>query len=606
MASRKNNNSSNKDDSWSSSDDEDDDDEDEGEDCFTFYSICSNPAHPAPPFDTLSSAIEHDVTTYGFDFLSHLPSSSDEEDFFEAAITLVNKCRQFVKDWNGDEANAKWEDDVSKKLGTDLNDYLNTNKGSLDLEDEDRIKYFKPVLEDDSVLMCVDELHDLKRESVGDSFGALDEAAQIDIDQSKEANSDGEHALVEELKSKVSLLEAQLARARACISSLANDEEGNSSGSGSDDEEKTTRTFTKKLNKSKPDNDTYYFSSYSNTSIHETMLRDTVRTAGYESAILSNSDTLFRNKIVLDIGCGTGVLSMFCAKAGAKKVIAVDNSDILVQAKENVKLNGFDDVIICVRGKIETLIETNGLPLEKGETVDVIVSEWMGYALFFETMLPSVMVARDAIMTPRTGTMYPNIAKVFLEGANDKERLAYWDNVHGLNMAPMKDRMISELTQEAWVEIVEDDCIVTNRDETIEFDLNTCKDEDLDFEAPFELSLRNDITATTADDFVEVHQLVVSFDIDFAVQNTTKVSFSTGCQSTPTHWKQAVLWFDIIHNCPVLNRQKGDVMRGIFKMRRNAENHRAVDMAVIWETGRNSEGSWKRTMDGSIKRSLIA
>jgi len=567
---------------------------------------CSNPAHPAPPFDTLSSAIEHDVTTYGFDFLSHLPSSSEEEGFFEAAIILVNKCRQFVKDWNGDEANAKWDDDVSKKLGTDLNDYLNTNKGSLDLGDEDRTKYFKPVLEDDSVLMCVDELHDLKRESLGDSFRAVDEAAQIGIDQSKEANSDGEHALVEELKAKVSLLEAQLARARTCISSLANDEEGSSSGSCSDDEEKITRTVTKISNKSKPDNDTYYFSSYSNTSIHETMLRDTVRTAGYESAILSNSDTLFRNKIVLDIGCGTGVLSMFCAKAGAKKVIAVDNSDILVQAKENVKLNGFDDVIICVRGKIETLIQTNGLPLEKGETVDVLVSEWMGYALFFETMLPSVMVARDAIMTPRTGTMYPNIAKVFLEGTNDKERLAYWDNVHGLNMAPMKDRMISELTQEAWVEIVDDDCIVTNRDETIAFDLNTCKDEDLDFEAPFELTLRNDITATAADNVVEVHQLVVSFDIDFAVQNTTKVSFSTGCQSTPTHWKQAVLWFDVIHNCPVLNRQKGDVMRGIFKMKRNAENHRAVDMAVVWETGRNSEGSWKRTMDGSIKRSLIA
>ncbi len=608
MTSRKYNESSNKDDSWSTSDEDDDndDDEDEGDDRFTFFSICSNPANPTPPFDTLASALEHDVTTYGFDLLSHLPSSSEEGDFFEAAIVLVNKCRQYVKEWNGNDANANSEDDAMKKLGSDLHEYLTSDKGSVDLGDEEKIKYFKPVLEDDSVLMCVDELHELKRVRVGDSLETLGEKARIDNVQSKEASSYGEHALVEELKAKVFLLESQLARAKEFISSLANDEEGNSIGSCSDDEAKTTRTGTKKSSKSKPDNDTYYFSSYSNTSIHETMLRDTVRTAGYESAILSNSDALFRNKIVLDIGCGTGILSMFCAKAGAKKVIAVDNSDILVQAKENVKLNGFDDVITCVRGKIEALIETNGLPLAKGETVDVVVSEWMGYALFFETMLPSVMEARDAIMTPRTGTMYPNIAKIFLEGANDKGRLSYWENVHGLNMAPMKDRMVDELTQEAWVEIVEKDCIVTNRDEIIVFDLNTCKDEDLDFEAPFELTLRDGMASTAADDTVEIHQLVVSFDIDFAVENTTRVSFSTGCQSTPTHWKQAVLWFDVTHNCPVLNRQKLDVMRGIFRMKRNSANHRAIDMAVVWETGRNNEGSWTRTMDGSIKRSLVA
>jgi protein arginine N-methyltransferase 1 len=39
---------------------------------------------------------------------------------------------------------------------------------------------------------------------------------------------------------------------------------------------------------------------------------------------------LFQNKIVLDIGCGTGVLSMFAAKAGAKHVYGIENASIAV------------------------------------------------------------------------------------------------------------------------------------------------------------------------------------------------------------------------------------------------------------------------------------
>ena len=66
----------------------------------------------------------------------------------------------------------------------------------------------------------------------------------------------------------------------------------------------------------------YYFDSYSHYSIHEDMLRDAVRTKAYMKAILDNPK-LFKNKIVLDIGSGTGVLSIFAAKAGAKKVFAI-------------------------------------------------------------------------------------------------------------------------------------------------------------------------------------------------------------------------------------------------------------------------------------------
>jgi SAM-dependent methyltransferase len=67
----------------------------------------------------------------------------------------------------------------------------------------------------------------------------------------------------------------------------------------------------------------YYFDSYSHFGIHEEMLKDTVRTRTYMDSIVRNQH-LFKDKVVLDVGCGTGILCMFAAKAGAKKVIGVE------------------------------------------------------------------------------------------------------------------------------------------------------------------------------------------------------------------------------------------------------------------------------------------
>ena len=66
--------------------------------------------------------------------------------------------------------------------------------------------------------------------------------------------------------------------------------------------------------------DQNYFSSYEDLDVHSLMLKDQPRTLAYKKYIEKNPD-IFCNKVVMDVGAGTGILSLFAAKAGAKKVI---------------------------------------------------------------------------------------------------------------------------------------------------------------------------------------------------------------------------------------------------------------------------------------------
>merc|ERR1712076_246023 len=86
----------------------------------------------------------------------------------------------------------------------------------------------------------------------------------------------------------------------------------------------------------------YYFDSCAHFGIHEEMLKDEVRTLTYRNSMYHNKH-LFKDKIVLDVGCGTGILSMFAAKAGAKKVIGIECSSISDYAKKIVAANHLDN-----------------------------------------------------------------------------------------------------------------------------------------------------------------------------------------------------------------------------------------------------------------------
>ena len=86
-------------------------------------------------------------------------------------------------------------------------------------------------------------------------------------------------------------------------------------------------------------------------------------------------------------------------------------STIIHKAREIVEVNGMSDKITLIQGKMEEV----ELPFPK---VDIIISEWMGYFLLYESMLDTVLYARDRYLKTG-GFMFPDKATIYLCGIED-------------------------------------------------------------------------------------------------------------------------------------------------------------------------------------------
>merc|ERR1711936_329363 len=300
----------------------------------------------------------------------------------------------------------------------------------------------------------------------------------------------------------------------------------------------------------------YYFDSYAHFGIHEEMLKDEVRTLTYRNSMYHNKH-LFKDKIVLDVGCGTGILSMFAAKAGAKQVYGVDMSGIVEQARTIVSQNGFSDKVTIIRGKIEEI----KLPVEK---VDIIISEWMGYCLFYESMLDSVLFARDKWLAS-DGWMFPDRATLYVTAIEDRQykddKINWWDDVYGFDMSCIR----SVALQEPLVDVVDRNQVVANSCLLKEIDIQTCTKDDIPFVAPFSLKIKRN-------DYVQA--LVTFFQIEFSKCHK-RVGFSTAPEAPYTHWKQTVFYLEDYITC-----KKDEELTGEFRMKPNDRNKRDLDFEV--------------------------
>ncbi|XP_077211280.1 protein arginine methyltransferase 10 [Tasmannia lanceolata] len=331
-----------------------------------------------------------------------------------------------------------------------------------------------------------------------------------------------------------------------------------------------------------------YFCTYAFLYHQKEMLSDRVRMDAYYNAIFKNHHH-FRGKIVLDVGTGSGILAIWSAQAGAKKVYAVEATKMSEHARELVKANNFQDIVEVIEGSMEEVV----LP----EKVDVIISEWMGYFLLRESMFDSVICARDRWLKP-TGVMYPSHARMWMapirSGLGDQKMDDYestmsdWSRFvddteayYGVNMSvltkPFREEQKKYYLQTSLWDKVHPQQLIGAPSIIKEIDcLTTTVDAILNVSSTFSSSITVDKTRFCG--------FAGWFDVHFRgsrenpARREVELTTAPSTENT-THWGQQLF---LLH--PPQRIDQGDDVAVSFSMIRSKQNHRLMEVELVCET----------------------
>ncbi|XP_071722088.1 probable protein arginine N-methyltransferase 3 [Rutidosis leptorrhynchoides] len=497
-------------------------------------------------FGSCDSLFDHCCLTHQFDF-HHLKKSLNLD--FYGAFKLINYIRAQVSE------NKCWSCGVMCHTSQDLQKHLHgtVNYESLKLVLEDE-KFLKPFIQDDSLLYSFSDDEDgeddftvsvNKEEIMKDLISMEDMSIDDEIHGGKvakdaDAYKENEENDVASSSNGYLNVESSSGLARSCNGEPANKHLIIS----------RANRAAKSINIVNED----YFGSYSSFGIHRDMLSDKVRMDAYSQAILRNP-SLFKNAFVMDVGCGTGILSLFAAQAGASRVIAVEASEKMAAvatqiAKDNHLLaNKTGKKGICQQTGVVEVVQSMVEELHKSveiqpHSVDVLLSEWMGYCLLYESMLSSVLFARDQWLKPG-GAILPDTASILWQDlGNGVTSLPFWENVYGFNMSCIGKEQHQDASQIPIVDYVKDGDLVTDAVVLqVYFDLLTMKHDEVDFTSSIELEPKSSSSKSTESS--SCYGLVLWFDTGFTSRfcGETQANLSTSPYTPETHWYQTILTF---------------------------------------------------------------
>jgi len=223
--------------------------------------------------------------------------------------------------------------------------------------------------------------------------------------------------------------------------------------------------------------------AYAAPGVHVEMLDDRVRVHTFLSAI---EEVVQDGDVVVELGTGTGVLAVGAAKAGAKRVLAIEASGISESARRVIADNGVGDRVEIVRAW-----STGAGMSEKG---DVFVSEMIGNDPLAEGILELTIDARrrfladDARFIPARILLFavpvdlPD--EVLRKRTFTEEALAGWEAEYGIGFSALR-----AATADVWERFIEEPPIVANWPwlsrpvQLLEIDLGTVESPDVDASA---------------------------------------------------------------------------------------------------------------------------
>jgi histone-arginine methyltransferase CARM1 len=311
--------------------------------------------------------------------------------------------------------------------------------------------------------------------------------------------------------------------------------------------------FDKKTDKASSD---LYFHYYGMLQHQQNMLQDYIRTGTYFAAITENAVD-FQGKAVMDVGCGSGILSLFAARAGARVVYAIEASNMASFAQTLFEANPeCGSKIRVLHGKVEEVV----LP----EKVDVLVSEPMGTLLVNERMLETYFYARDHHLR-KGGKMFPGSGTIYVSAFSDEQlyqeiasKSLFWqqDNFYGVDLTCLHHSSYVSYFSQVVVDQIPPNVLVSNS--TLhKIDFSTCKEEELhSFEIPLSLQVGRACT---------VHGIAAWFDVSFDGTSCQRI-LSTAPGMPVTHWFQ----LRCVLQEPIRIYSPGETIKGILKFKAHA------------------------------------
>ena len=180
---------------------------------------------------------------------------------------------------------------------------------------------------------------------------------------------------------------------------------------------------------------------------HRALLADSVRTSAYAEAI---ARVVRPGDVVLDLGSGSGVLAILAARAGARRVIAIEQAHIADVATMLVADNDLRDRIEVHHARSQDV--------ELSERANVLVTETLGNLGFDEQILVSLLDARQRLLTP-DARLVPQRVALFAapaDAARAHEReVAFWGATrYGIDFSLVRTFAANQVRT---IEIDEDD-----------------------------------------------------------------------------------------------------------------------------------------------------